>query len=139
LAQRLRELGWIEGRTIAIEYRWAEGRAERFAEIATEFVRLKVDVIVATGSAATEVMYATSVIPVVFALWGDPIGSGYIASLARPGGNATGLSMQSTNIAGKRLELLREVIPGLRRLVFLGNLGKHGKTFRPLHDRRAGS
>jgi putative tryptophan/tyrosine transport system substrate-binding protein len=123
LAQRLRELGWIEGRTIAIEYRWAEGRAERFAEIATEFVRLKVDVIVATGSAATEVMHATSVIPVVFALWGDPIGSGYIASLARPGGNATGLSMQSTDIAGKRLELLREVIPGLRRLVILGNLG----------------
>jgi putative ABC transport system substrate-binding protein len=123
LAQRLRELGWIEGRTIAVEYRSAEGRRERFAEIAAEFVRLKVDVIVATGSAAPEVMHATSVIPVVFALWGDPIGSGYIASLARPGRNATGLSMQSTDIAGKRLELLREVIPGLRRLAILGHFG----------------
>jgi len=123
LAQRLGELGWIEGRTIAIEYRWAEGRAERFAKIAAEFVRLKVDVIVTTGAASREVMHATSVIPVVFALWGDPIGSGYIASLAQPGGNATGLSMQSTDIAGKRLELLREVIPGLRRLAILGNFG----------------
>jgi putative ABC transport system substrate-binding protein len=123
LVQRLRELGWIEGRTIAIEYRWAEGRADRFAEIAAELVRLKVDVIVSTGAAAREVIHATSLIPVVFALWGDPIGSGYITSLARPGGNATGLSMQSTDIAGKRLELLREVIPGLRRLAILGNLG----------------
>jgi putative tryptophan/tyrosine transport system substrate-binding protein len=123
LVQRLRELGWIEGRTIAIEYRWAEGRADRFAEIAKELVRLKVDVIVSTGAAAREVIHATSVIPVVFALWGDPIGSGYITSLARPGGNATGLSMQSTDIAGKRLELLREVIPGLRRLAILGSFG----------------
>src|SRR5262249_19386598 len=123
LVQRLRELNWIEGRTIAIEYRWAEGRADRFAEIAAELVRLKVDVIVSTGAAAREIIHATSVIPVVFALWGDPIGSGYITSLARPGGNATGLSMQSTDIAGKRLELLREVIPGLRRLAILGNLG----------------
>jgi putative ABC transport system substrate-binding protein len=123
LAQRLRELGWIEGRTIAIEYRLAEGHKEHFAEIAAEFVRLKVEVIVSTGAAETEVMHATSVIPVVFALWGDPIGSGYIASLARPGGNATGLSMQSSDIAGKRLELLREVIPGLRRLAILGNFG----------------
>src|SRR5262245_698911 len=123
LAQRLRELGWIEGRTIAIEYRVAEGHKERFAEIAAEFVRLQVEVIVSTGAAATEVMHATSVIPVVFALWGDPIGSGYIASLARPGGNVTGLSMQSSDIAGKRLQLLREVIPGLRRLAILGNFG----------------
>ena len=87
--QRLRELGWIEGRTVAIEYRWAEGRSERFAEIAAEFVRLKVDVIVTTGSAVLAVKQATSVIPIVFALAQDPIGTGLVASLARPGGNVT--------------------------------------------------
>ena len=92
--QRLRELGWIEGRTVAIEYRWAEGRSERFAEIAAEFVRLKVDVIVATGTApALAAKQATSVIPIVFALAGDPLGTGLVASLARPGGNVTGLSI----------------------------------------------
>jgi ABC-type uncharacterized transport system substrate-binding protein len=105
--QRLRELGWIEGRTVAIEYRWAEGRTERMAEIATDFVRLRVDVIV-THSAAPVLaaQQATSVIPIVFAVVADPLGSGLAASLARPGGNVTGLSLQQTDTAGKRLELV---------------------------------
>jgi putative ABC transport system substrate-binding protein len=119
--QRLRDLGWIEGRTIAIEIRWAEGRTERYTEIAAEFVRLKVDVIVTTGGAVLATMQATSVIPIVFALALDPVGSGIVKSLARPGGNVTGLSLQSTDLSGKRLELLREVVPSLRRLAIIGN------------------
>ena len=121
--RRLAELGWTEGRTVAIEYRWGEGRSERFSEIAAEFVRLKVDVIVTTGSAGIAVKQATSVIPIVFAIASDPVGSGLVASLARPGGNATGLSLQATDLAGKRLGLLREVIPGLHRLAIMGNVG----------------
>src|SRR5438876_197481 len=122
--QRLRELGWIEGRTIAIEYRWGEGRNERFAEIAAEFVRRKVDVIVTSATAAVvAAKQATSVIPIVFAAAGDPVGTGLVASLARPGGNVTGLSIQQTDLAAKRLELLREVVPGLRRLAILANVG----------------
>jgi ABC-type uncharacterized transport system substrate-binding protein len=121
--QRLHELGWIEGRTVAIEYRWAEGRSERFAEIAAEFVRLKVDVIVTYATppviAAKE---ATAVIPIVSAVMGDPVGTGLVASLARPGGNVTGLSNQTADLAGKRLELLREFVPGLRRLAVLANV-----------------
>src|SRR6201984_3234989 len=101
---RLRELGWIEGRTIKIEYRWAEGHGEGYDEIAAEFVRLKVDVIVTTGPAASQAKKATSVIPIVLALSGDPVGAGLVASLARPGGNITGLSMQWPDAAGKRLE-----------------------------------
>jgi putative ABC transport system substrate-binding protein len=122
--QRLRELGWVEDRTIAIHYRWAEGRTERLAEIAAEFVRLKVDVIV-TNSAAPVVAakQATSVIPIVIASAADPVGTGLVASLARPGGNVTGLSVQMTDLAGKRLELLREVVPGLRRLAIMVNPG----------------
>jgi putative ABC transport system substrate-binding protein len=122
--QRLRELGWIEGRTIAIEYRWAEGRSDRAAEIAAEFVRRNVDVIVTSATAViVAAMQATSVIPIVFAAAGDPVGTGLVASLARPGGNVTGLSMQQTDLAAKRLELLREVVPGLRRLAILANVG----------------
>jgi putative ABC transport system substrate-binding protein len=121
--QRLRELGWTEGRTVAIEYRWAEGRTERFAEIAAEFVRLKVDVIITAANAVLAAKQATSVIPIVFVLANDPVSTGLVASLARPGGNVTGLSIQSTDLAGKRLELLREVIPGLRRLAILTNVG----------------
>src|SRR5258705_6386897 len=121
--QRLHELGWIEGRTVAIEYRWAEGRSERFAEIAAEFVRLKVDVIVTYATppviAAKE---ATAVIPIVSAVMGDPVGAGLVASLARPGRNVTGLSNQSADLAGKRVELLREVVPGLRRVAVLANV-----------------
>jgi len=121
---RLRELGWVEDRTIAIQYRWAEGRTERLAEIAAEFVRLKVDVIV-TNSAAPVVAakQATSVIPIIIASAADPVGTGLVASLARPGGNVTGLSVQMTDLAGKRLELLREVVPGLRRLAIMVNSG----------------
>ena len=121
--QRLRELGWIEGRTVAIEYRWAEGRIERYAEIAAEFVRLKVDVIVTVGTALSAAKQATSVIPIVFAAAVDPLGTGLVASLARPGGNVTGLSLQFPDLAGKRLELLREVVPGLRRLAIMANIG----------------
>jgi len=124
--QRLAELGWIEGRTIAVEYRWAEGRDERFAEIAAEFVRLKVDVIVTSGTALLAAKQATSVIPIVFAVANDPVGSGFVASLARPGGNITGLSLQSTDLAGKRLELLREVVPGFRRLAIMADTGNSG-------------
>jgi putative ABC transport system substrate-binding protein len=120
---RLRELGWIEGRTVAIEYRWADGRSERFAEIATEFVRLKVDVIVTSGAAGIAVKRATSTIPVVLALASDPVGDGLVTSLARPGGNVTGLSLQASDLAGKRLGLLREVFPGVRRLAILADVG----------------
>jgi putative tryptophan/tyrosine transport system substrate-binding protein len=120
-AQRLRELGWIEGRTVAIEVRWAEGRSERFAEIAAEFVRLKVDVIVTAGPPVFAAKQATSVIPIVFATMADPLGSGLVASLARPGGNLTGLSLTSPELAGKRLELLREAIPGLRQQAIMAN------------------
>jgi putative ABC transport system substrate-binding protein len=122
--ERLHELGWIEGRTITIEYRWAEGRNERFAEIAAEFVRLKVDVIVTYGtppSAAAK--QATTVIPIVFAAAADPVGNGLVASLARPGGNVTGLSLQQNDIVGKKLELLHEVLTSLRRLAVMGNVG----------------
>ena len=116
---RLRELGWIEGHTVAIEYRWAEGRPERNAEIAAEFVRLKVDVIVTFGTAVPTVKRATTVIPIVFAVAQDPVGGGLVTNLARPGGNVTGLSIQATDVAGKRLQLLREVVPRLRRLAIM--------------------
>jgi ABC-type uncharacterized transport system substrate-binding protein len=119
--QRLRELGWIEGRTVAIEYRWAEGRSERFPEVAAEFIGLKVDVIVTTGSAVPAFKQATSVIPIVFAIANDPIGSGLVESFSRPGGNVTGLSILAADLGGKRLEILREVIPGLSRLATLGD------------------
>jgi putative tryptophan/tyrosine transport system substrate-binding protein len=119
---RLHELGWMEGRNIAIEYRWADGRTERFAEISSEFVRLKVDVIVTHGTAAVAAAKrATTVIPIVFASVGDPVGAGLVASLARPGGNITGLSVQQTDAAPKRLELLGEVVPRLHRLAIVAN------------------
>jgi putative ABC transport system substrate-binding protein len=122
--QRMHELGWIEGRTIAIEYRWAEGRSERYAEIAAEFIRLKVDVIVTQGTPAVlAAKQATLIIPIVFASAGDPVGTGLVTSLARPGGNATGLSSQQTDTIGKRIEILREVVPGLRRLAIMANVG----------------
>jgi putative ABC transport system substrate-binding protein len=123
-AQRLRELGWIEGRTIAVEYRWTEGRTERAAEIAAEFVQRGVDVIVTSGTGIVlATKQATSVIPIVFAATGDPVGTGLVTSLARPGGNVTGLSNQAADLVGKRLELLREVVPGLGRVAFLANVG----------------
>jgi putative ABC transport system substrate-binding protein len=120
--QRLGELGWVEGRTVALETRWAEGRSARFAEIMAELVRMKVDVIVTTGDALQQAKHATSAIPIVFAIAGDPVGSGLVASLAQPGGNVTGLSLQQTDAAGKRLEMLREILPGLRRLAIMANV-----------------
>jgi putative ABC transport system substrate-binding protein len=125
--QRLRELRWSEGRTVTIEYRWGEGRAERFAEIAAEFVRRKVDVILAGGTEpAVAAKQATSVIPIVFPSAGDPIGSGLVVSLARPGGNVTGLSNQGSDLGAKRVGLLREVFPGLRRLAVMANADYSG-------------
>jgi putative ABC transport system substrate-binding protein len=122
--RRLRQLGWIEGRTVAIEHRWAEGRTERLVDMATEFVRLKVDVMVTMGTPATAAAkQTTSFIPIVFVGAGDPVGTGLVASLARPGGNVTGLSSQQADTTGKRLELLRELVPGLRRLAILANVG----------------
>jgi putative tryptophan/tyrosine transport system substrate-binding protein len=122
-AERLRELGWIEGRTVVIEYRWSEGRPERVAEIAAEFVQQKVDLIVAYGAAVTTLKQATASIPIVFAIAVDPVGVGLVANLSHPGGNVTGLSLQVTDAAGKRLELLRDVVPKLGRLGILFDAG----------------
>jgi putative tryptophan/tyrosine transport system substrate-binding protein len=124
--RRLRELGWIEGHTVAIEYRWAGGHTERFDEIVAELVRLKVDVIVTAANGVLVAKRATTAIPIVFLLANDPVGSGLVASLARPGGNVTGLSIQSSDLAGKRVELLREIIPDLRRLAILTNVDYAG-------------
>jgi putative tryptophan/tyrosine transport system substrate-binding protein len=125
--KRLRELGWIEGRTIAIEYRWADAHSERYSEIAAEFVGLKVDVIVTWASAPVlAAKQATTLIPIVFAAQMDPVGAGVVASLARPGGNVTGMSIQQTDTAGKRIELLREVVPKLVRLAIMANAGAPG-------------
>ena len=122
-AQRLGELGWVDGQTVAIEYRWLEGRADRAAEFAAEFVRQKVDVIVSSGIAVVTVKRATSDIPIVFAAANDPVGGGLVASLARPGGNVTGLSNEATDLASKRLALLREVAGSLHRLAILVDVG----------------
>ena len=121
--QRLNELGWVQGRTVTIEYRWAEGSTERFREIAAEFSRLKVDVIITVGSAVPALKDATSTIPIVFAVAVDPVGSGMVDSLARPGGNVTGVSIQETELAGKRIEFLREILPGLGRIAVIANVG----------------
>jgi ABC-type uncharacterized transport system substrate-binding protein len=120
--ERLTTLGWIEGRTVAFEYRWSKG-PERDAEIAAEFVRMPIDVILTDGPSVPIVKRATSTIPIVFALASDPVGGGLVASLAHPGGNVTGLSLQSTDLAGKRIELLREMLPHLRRLAVMIDVG----------------
>jgi putative tryptophan/tyrosine transport system substrate-binding protein len=117
--ERLRELGWNEGQNIAIEYRWLEGHGERIAGIASEFVRRNVNVIVTYGAAVAGLKQATATIPIVFAIAVDPVGSGIVASLSHPGGNVTGLSLVQSDIAGKRLEFLREIVPGLRRLAIM--------------------
>jgi putative ABC transport system substrate-binding protein len=125
--KRLRELGWVDGSTVKIEYRWAEGRADRFAEIAAEFARLKVDVLVTGGTEPVlAAKRATPNIPIVFATAADPIGTGIVASLAKPGGNITGFSLQWTDLAAKRLELLRELVPHLRRLAIMANASASG-------------
>ena len=121
--QRMRELGWIEGHNLTIEYRWAEGHTERLAGLVNELVRLNVDVILTHNTPPPlAAKQATSVIPIVFATAGDPVGSGIVASLARPGGNITGLSSETPDAAGKKLELLREVVPGLHRLATLADV-----------------
>jgi putative tryptophan/tyrosine transport system substrate-binding protein len=122
--QRLRELGWDEGRNIVIEYRWGEGRTERFAEIAAEFVQRKVTLILTHNTPPTlAAKRATSTIPIVFATAGDPVKTGIVESLARPGGNVTGLSSQTPDAAGKKLEVLRQVVPDLRQLATLADVG----------------
>jgi ABC-type uncharacterized transport system substrate-binding protein len=131
--QRLRELGWVEGRTVAITYRWGEGRNERFAEFAAEFVRMNVNVIVTGGGAVPAAKQATSIIPIVFAVANDPVGAGYVASLAQPGGNVTGLTIQAPDVAGKRIEILAEALPNLRKLAILGNVGNAG-TVREVNE-----
>jgi putative ABC transport system substrate-binding protein len=123
LLQRLHELGWLENRTMAVEYRWTEGRNERYAQLAAELVRLKVDVMVPLGSPAiVAAKQATAVIPIVFPLASDPVGDGFVASFARPGGNITGLSNEQPDLVGKRLEILREIVPGLSRLGYIANV-----------------
>jgi putative tryptophan/tyrosine transport system substrate-binding protein len=120
--QRLHELGWVEGQNLTIEYRWADGSVDRAAEFAAEFVHNKVDVIVTYANPVIEAAKrATSRIPIIFAAAADPLGTGLVASLARPGGNVTGLSIQHTDLASKRLEILREVTPRLRRLAVIVN------------------
>ena len=120
--QQLGELGWIDGRTVMIEYRWADGLLERASEFAAEFTQLPVNVIVTAGDAQVlAAKRATAAIPIVIAAAGDPVGNGLVASLARPGGNVTGLSLALNDTAGKRLELLREAVPGLRRVAILFN------------------
>jgi ABC-type uncharacterized transport system substrate-binding protein len=126
--ERLRELGWIDGRTAALVYRWAEGDSSRYAGIAAELVAMKVDVIVTVGSAAATVMRATSTIPVVLAAAVDPVASGFVQSLSHPGGNVTGLSLQSSEIGNKRLEILREAIVGLNHLAVMANAGYPGSA-----------
>jgi putative ABC transport system substrate-binding protein len=121
--QRLRELGWIEGRTVTIEYRWAEGQLDRSPKLVEELVRLKVDVIVTHATAnVLAAMRATSTIPIVFAAVADPVGNKIVASLARPGGNVTGLSNEAVDLVGKRIELLQELIPEFRRLAMLAKV-----------------
>jgi putative ABC transport system substrate-binding protein len=125
--KRFHELGWTEGRTVVIASRWAEGRPERFAEIAAEFVRLKASVIVTAGAGpVSAVRQATRGIPIVFAIATDPVGTGLVAALARPGGNITGLSYMGTDLAAKRLELLRAASTGLTRLAIMAYTGAAG-------------
>ena len=122
-AERLHELGWTERRTVAIEYRWTDGRPERVLDIAAEFLRLKIDVILASGDAVAIAKETMPSVPMVFPISNTPLGSGLVGSLARPGGNVTGLSVQGADLAGKRLELLREIVPGLRRFAIMVNVG----------------
>ena len=120
---RLGELDWIDGRNVSIEYRWAQGRDDRYAEFASEFVQRKVDIIVTAGTTAVIALKkATSAIPIVFAAAGDPVRTGLVSSLSRPGGNVTGLSNLQTDLGGRRLSLLREIQPNVKRVAVLGNV-----------------
>jgi len=126
---RLRELGWADGQNITIEYRWAEGRESRYTQFAAELVQRNVDIIVTAGTPAVlAVMKATSTIPIVFAAASDPVQTGLVSSLARPGGNVTGLSNQQADLGGLRLELLREIVSGLKRVAVLGNVNSPNVT-----------
>lgn len=120
---RLREHGWIEGDTVRLEYRWAEGSSERVSEIAADFLRKNVDAIVAYGSAVPILKQATTTVPIVFPVAFDPVRAGLVQDLERPGGNVTGVSIQQPDLVGKRLELLRQAIPQLRRLAVLADAG----------------
>ena len=136
--QRLRELGYVEGKNIVIEYRSAEGKLDRLPALAAELVRLKVDVIV-TATGGRDILAAkkaTATIPIVFAGTGDPVGDGLVSSLARPGGNITGLSLMTPDLDGKRLELLKEVFPKVARVAFLWDVGSV-RGNRPLTDMEA--
>jgi putative ABC transport system substrate-binding protein len=125
--ERLNALGWVPDRTVAIDYQWADGKPERYSEIAAEFVRQQVDIITTYGTAtALAAKAATSVIPIVFTIVSDPVGSGLVTNLARPGGNVTGFSTEQVDIAGKRLEMLRELVPDLDRLAVLVNSDNPG-------------
>jgi putative tryptophan/tyrosine transport system substrate-binding protein len=127
--QALRELGYVEGKNIVIEWRRAEGKFDQLPDLATELVRLKVDVIVTAGGASTRpAKEATVTIPIVMASDNDPVGSGFVSSLARPGGNITGLSQMAPELAGKRLELLKEIVPKLSRVAVLGELKNPGNA-----------
>src|SRR3990170_7027613 len=117
--QRLREVGYVEGRNIVIEYRYAEGKRERLPDLAAELVRLKVDVIVTYGAGILAAKKASATIPIVFGAHPDPVGDGLVSSLARPGGNITGLSLMAPDLDGKRLELLKEAFPKVARVAFL--------------------
>src|SRR5262245_19794841 len=117
--RRLHELGWIEGRTVAIEYRWTDGHTDRLPEVAAELIRAEPDVVLTAGTGVPALRQAKSSLPIVFAIARDPVGEGLVASLARPGGNVTGLSTQVTDLAAKRLQVLREVVPGVRKLAVL--------------------
>ena len=134
----LRELGYVEGRNIVIEYRWAEGKYERFPQLIAELLALKVDVIVAAGTpAALAVKQATTTIPLVMVAVGDPVGTGLVASLARPGGNMTGLASIAPDLEGKRLELLKGVVPKLSRVSFLVNPANAFHAASEKHAREA--
>jgi putative tryptophan/tyrosine transport system substrate-binding protein len=136
LRRRLRELGDVEGKNIVIEYRYAEGKGERLPDLVAELVRLKVDVIVTSGSATLPAKKASATIPIVFASASDPVGTGLVSSLARPGGNITGLSLMAPDLDGKRLELLKEAVPKVARVAFLwGGSGSRGNL--PLTEMEA--
>ena len=124
--QGLRDLGYVEGKNIVLEYRFAAGQRERLPELAAELVRLPVDVLVTAGSGVLAAKRATATIPIVFAVFADPVAEGLVASLARPGGNVTGLSVMAQDLAAKRLELLTEVVPDLRRMALLWNPDRLG-------------
>lgn len=125
-AQRMSELGWADGRNLTIEYRWAAGDNQRMMEFAAEFVQRKVDVIVSSANGVNIARRATSTIPIVFAAYSDPVASGLAKSLARPGGNVTGLTVQPSDLASKRIDLLREIVPNLRRFSALANVASSG-------------